>query len=1304
MAMQARALVPGRHVGEAMRGLQREGFEDIHRGHCKAACQAVRIRPADLKPLVTCVTVSTASMDVPAIPPSAAASTDATRPALSWPTPRGWMAFLVLALVYGALEFAAMRWSAAHRLGTAPVTLAAGVALGALLAGGPRLWPGILAGGLLAAAFTPMPPVRAAVLTVGASLLAAVLAQRMLVRTRFHRSLDAPRDFLLLGVAAAITALLPAMAGLLASAHPAFTVAGSAWDAWSYRYLGNVTGVLLAAPLILAWMHGRAPRSPGWWAQFVACLAVCFATATFVFLRHDARMYSFVAFCPLIWAALALHLRGATVACLVMAAVAFQGAMAGTGPFAGLDLHDRYVDLQVLIMVMTVATLVLAVVADERRAQKALMLSEARLRLALEASDTGLWKVDLRRGTMTFSPECAPITGLAARDVDGSRASAMRHVHPHDQPAVRAAFLQAVTDRTLFQAIFRLQRPGRDEIWLEARGRAVFDADGRPLAMLGSLTDISGRRRDEQRLAEQAHLLDLASDAILVRELDGRITYWNTGAIQLYGYPREEALGRIASDLLQTVFPEPLPRIRDSLLRTGRWQGELLHRCRDGTQLAVDARWVLNRDEQGKPLSVMQTHTDISARRHAQAAASFLAQLDHHVAQAVTADEVAVAGLQLLGAHLGLLRCTLSDIDLDQSRIRTMHEWTNGGARVSGTFDASEFFASTFGRCLLEGDVVAVADVRTDPLTAAFAHNYAPYGTVALAAASYVIEGRLAGTLTIADRRPRTWRADEIQLLREVVARLWPAIERARSVAALRESEARFRQMADTAPVMIWVTESDSSCSYVSRRWIEFTGRPPECELGFGWLDVIHADDRPEAFTVFERAAALQEPFSSEYRALRRDGHFRWLHATARPRFGAGSEFLGYIGAVMDVTERREAEEALRDADRRKDEFLATLAHELRNPLAPLRTGLHVLNLATDAEVTRRTRQMMDRQLGHMVRLIDDLLDVSRITSGKVVLQRERISVQDAARAAIESARPQLEAARHRLSVDLPAAPLWIDADATRIAQVLGNLLANAAKYTPDGGDIRLRAWEGEGIACIEVSDSGLGIPAEALDEVFGMFAQINRTLHRSQGGLGIGLSLSKRLVEMHGGTITAESAGLGLGSVFRVSLPLTFRAPVERIEHAVSPATPACQVLVVDDNVDAAESLAMMLRLDGHDVRVAFGAREALAVITDFTAQIAFLDIGMPGMNGYELARELRSRAAQAPAFLVAVSGWGGETDKRHAFEAGFDLHLTKPVGAMTVQKVMTEVCRRLAQPEVGADPMARVNGDVSGQDSPSP
>jgi signal transduction histidine kinase len=372
---------------------------------------------------------------------------------------------------------------------------------------------------------------------------------------------------------------------------------------------------------------------------------------------------------------------------------------------------------------------------------------------------------------------------------------------------------------------------------------------------------------------------------------------------------------------------------------------------------------------------------------------------------------------------------------------------------------------------------------------------------------------------------------------------------------------------------------------------------------------------------------------------------------------------------------QRLSEQALRDADKRKDEFLATLAHELRNPLAPIRTGLEVLSmLPPGAEQAPGLREMMQRQLRMLVKLIDDLLDVSRIATGKVAIQRERVDMRDVVDAAVEGSQPAISGGRHHLSIRRPAHPVSVKGDPVRLAQVVGNLIHNAAKYTPQGGHITVEVASGPGEAVVRVTDDGVGIPEPMLEHVFDLFAQVDRTLDRSQGGLGIGLSLVRRLVELHGGTVSAESRGLGLGSTFTIRLPLGESKPAERTASASydDGQTRGVRVLVVDDNVDAADALATALRLEGHQARVAYSCELALQAAAEFKPEAVVCDVGLPKMDGHEVARRLRCDPHQAGTVLVAVTGWGTEEDKRRTRDAGFDFHLTKPVGLEHVQEIL--------------------------------
>jgi PAS domain S-box-containing protein len=446
---------------------------------------------------------------------------------------------------------------------------------------------------------------------------------------------------------------------------------------------------------------------------------------------------------------------------------------------------------------------------------------------------------------------------------------------------------------------------------------------------------------------------------------------------------------------------------------------------------------------------------------------------------------------------------------------------------------------------------------------------------------------------------------------------------------------------------------------------------------------------------------ALARPV--EVRIRRQDGTLRYFEVSAAP-WKDGSRTL--VTAILrDVDDRRAADDALRESeresrasalalaelnevlnesgrklsemDRRKDEFLATLAHELRNPLAPLRNGLQLLKIAKDdTALIERTRHMMDLQLAQMVRLIDDLLDVGRISNDRMELTREKVSLERVIRQAIETSSPLIHAQQHTLTIDLPARPITLDADVVRLTQVFANLLNNAAKYTPPNGSITVKAEQQNDVVTIRVIDNGIGIPQELLPQVFDMFMQVDKSLERAQGGLGIGLSLVKRLVEMHGGTVAARSKGPGQGSEFIVRLP-TAQAPAAREQpHVGEPraavASSGQRILVVDDNHDSATTLAMLLNLMGHETRTAHNGIEAIEVADEFHPNVALLDIGMPKLNGYETARRMRQKTWGREMFLVALTGWGQEADRLRSSDAGFNLHLVKPVDVADIQRLL--------------------------------
>jgi CheY-like chemotaxis protein len=383
---------------------------------------------------------------------------------------------------------------------------------------------------------------------------------------------------------------------------------------------------------------------------------------------------------------------------------------------------------------------------------------------------------------------------------------------------------------------------------------------------------------------------------------------------------------------------------------------------------------------------------------------------------------------------------------------------------------------------------------------------------------------------------------------------------------------------------------------------------------------------------------------------------------------------VGVLGVSHDITERKAAEDALKAADRKKDDFIALLAHELRNPLAPIRNGLQVIRLSEDRAMRERSQAMMDRQLAHMVRMIDDLLDVSRINRNKMELRRARVTLAEVVGAAVETAGPAVAEGGHELTVSLPEAPVLLDADLTRLTQVFGNLLSNSAKYTPKGGRIWLSAERRGPQVVVAVRDTGIGIPERSLPTIFDMFSQVDRSIERTTGGLGIGLALVKGLVEMHGGTVTAASGGDGTGSTFTVTLPV----PADHAEPAGGStetrraAGAARRVLVVDDNRDGAASLADMLRLLGDDVRTAHDGLQAVEEAGRFRPEVILMDIGMPRLNGLDATRRVRGQPWGRAIKIIALTGWGQEHDRERSREAGCDGHLVKPVSLADLEQML--------------------------------
>ena len=516
---------------------------------------------------------------------------------------------------------------------------------------------------------------------------------------------------------------------------------------------------------------------------------------------------------------------------------------------------------------------------------------------------------------------------------------------------------------------------------------------------------------------------------------------------------------------------------------------------------------------------------------------------------------------------------------------------------------------------------------------------------------------------------------DEQGQVREWVGSNEDITGEARATEVVRESEARLRQFAEALPHVAWELDRDGNTVWVNRRFYEYTGLPHDSALGWAWTKAIHAED-VDGY-VSELKKAVEEGRSSRClaRMRRSDGEYRWYQYVSEPQRDSQGAPHRWFGTATDIDDSHQATEKIH-------RFLATLAHELRNPLAPISNGIQILRMPRASEQAQTAAlATIERQTAHVVRLLDDLMDLNRVRSDRVNLRRAPVQLSAVINTAVETSRPAIERGDHTLRVTLPPQSLVLDADSTRLTQVLSNVLNNAAKFSPPETPIEVTVTEESSYARVDIVDRGIGMSPEMLRRAFDMFAQADARVERVYGGLGIGLNVAKRLVELHGGTIEAFSEGTGRGTRVTIRLPLAHagRAPAPAPEPMPPPGTAARRVLVVDDNEDAARITSLLFESLGHVVRSANSGQEALEIGEAFRPDMALLDIGMPGMSGYELARRCRKTDWGRAATLVALTGWGQESDRQKSIEAGFDQHLVKPAGMAALRKLLQEPPRHV-------------------------
>jgi PAS domain S-box-containing protein len=536
--------------------------------------------------------------------------------------------------------------------------------------------------------------------------------------------------------------------------------------------------------------------------------------------------------------------------------------------------------------------------------------------------------------------------------------------------------------------------------------------------------------------------------------------------------------------------------------------------------------------------------------------------------------------------------------------------------------------------------------------------------------------GKLVGMISTHWRQPHQPAEPDLRLLDVLARQAADLLERVDAERALRASEARFRTVVDQASTGVVQTDVTGRMTLVNQRWCEMVGYTEAELLAMNVADVIDPDDRAPALEAFRRLAEGGPSFVIDGRYRRRDGSQLWASCSVSALRGGAGEYLGAVAVVVDVTERKSAEEALRSADRAKDEFLAMLGHELRNPLGALASAAQLLDVEDrSSAVAARARAVIGRQLDHLTRLVDDLLDVTRLTAAKIRLTPRLLDLAQAVKGAVDALAARGTLDRHQVTFE--GQTVWIDADETRLEQIVANLVGNAVKFTPPGGTIAVTVGRDGAHGVLAVRDTGVGIAAGILPRIFDLFVQGERTLDRSQGGLGIGLTLVRRLVELHGGTVQAASGGVGMGSVFTVRLPAVAPPASSASPPAVETARPPRRLLIVEDNDDAREMLRTVLAHNGHEVHEAADGPSGLEAMLALRPEIALVDVGLPGLDGYEVARRVRARPEGRDIFLIALTGYGQPEDRRRAEDAGFDDHVVKPVDPDWLVSLLARVRR---------------------------
>ncbi|HEY0978184.1 MAG TPA: PAS domain S-box protein [Flavobacteriales bacterium] len=880
---------------------------------------------------------------------------------------------------------------------------------------------------------------------------------------------------------------------------------------------------------------------------------------------------------------------------------------------------------------------VLTDITDRKQAEDLLRQSEERFKAIYQHASFGIVLSDTEGRMVDVNPAYAGMVGYSREDLVG-RTSV--EIGITIDKGARQRTIAGILDRGSARNV-EMQLRRKDGSTLHVRSNADTVMMGNERFIISMVEDITARKQAEEAKRLLASIVESSEDAILTRDLDGVITSWNKAAERIFGYTAEEIVGKPNHLLYPPDSKAEEERLLDHVrrgVRVDHFETVRLHKDRTPVQVALTLSPLKN--DQGAIIGASKVIRDITDSNRVREAIRTSEERFHlmadNVVQLIWMAEADGSGMWFNRPWFEFTGLTPEQIRMDAKSLHHPDHYERVTASLRSSAEKGERWEDQFPLKSKEGKyhwfMATAMPVRDDS------------GKVA----------RWFGTLTdiTADREAK----EHIQ-----------------------QNEERFRMLADNMSQMAYVADAAGNITWVNRRWLEFTGLDVAEMNDGGWGRVVDPAHLEGMVRSYREAQERGDSWEHVFRLRSTEGEYRWFLSRSVPIKDSEGKVERWFGTNTDITAQKLAEEALEESATHKDHFLATLAHELRNPLAPLKNGLQLMELVPDDPRTMETtRAMMVRQLDHMVRLVDDLMDLSRISRGKIELVVESVDLQAVVATAIESNKPFIERKGHELEVDLIHGPLIVNGDMARLTQVVANLLNNAAKYTPNGGHIGLKLERRGKEAVIRVKDDGIGIEPSAIPHVFDMFAQIDGSQQgKESGGLGIGLNIVQRLMAMHNGSIEGISQGPGKGSEFVVTIPLA-----EASERVSSPSAPAPafaaprtrRVLVVDDNEDAAFSMSIILKKNGHTVMTAHDGLQAVELAATFRPEVVLMDIGMPRMNGLEACKAIRETAWGKDMYLIALSGWGQEEDRRKSEQAGFDQHIVKPIEPRTLERVIQE------------------------------